>query len=216
MRAPQDEFARWEPVFLAVQASLKPNPAWQQEELRAQLEAVSASWLAGRPGRGFSMAIDDLFFPGSLLALALDTAGEPIAFLHFVPSSAGGGYSLSSQRRLAGCPGGTMDYLIVETLSWAKEPGVRELSLNFCAFRDLLHGDPTGYARRIARHTLLALGSVFQIERLNAFSRKYLPEWRARYICLERLSDLPAVGVAYLRAESLISPSRRLSRKRRP
>jgi lysyl-tRNA synthetase class 2 len=184
------------------------------DELRLQLEAISSSWLAGRQERGFSMAIDDLFVPGSLFALALDASAEPIAFLHFVPGSAGGGYSLSSQRRLVGCPGGTMDYLVVETLRWARENGVRELSLNFCAFRDLLHGDPTVLWHRLARRVLLALDTFFQIERLNAFSRKFLPEWRPRYICLERMSDLPAVGVAYLRAESLVSSPRRLSRKR--
>jgi hypothetical protein len=36
MRAPEPEFEAWTPVFLAIQGSLQPNPAWQQEERRAQ------------------------------------------------------------------------------------------------------------------------------------------------------------------------------------
>jgi len=36
MRAPEAEFAQWEPIFQAVQASIKFNPAWIQEEVRAQ------------------------------------------------------------------------------------------------------------------------------------------------------------------------------------
>ena len=183
-------------------------------ERRAQLGEISEAWLAGRRERGFSMAIDDLFVPGSIFALALDRGEEPIAFLHLVPSSAGGGYSLSSQRRLPGSPGGVSEYLIVETLAWAREVGVREFSLNFCVFRDLLHGDQGRILHRIARRILLWLDSFFQIERLNAFSRKFLPEWRPRYVCLERLSDLPAIGIAYLRAESLISVPRLPGRKR--
>lgn len=183
-------------------------------ELRAQIGEISDAWLAGRRERGFSMAIDDLFAPGSLFALALDRGAEPIAFLHLVPSPAGGGYSLSSQRRLPGSPGGVSEFLIVETLNWAREAGVSEFSLNFCVFRDLLHSDPRGMLHRIARRILLGLDSFFQIERLNAFSRKFLPEWRPRYVCLERLSDLPAVGIAYLRAESLISVPKLPGRKR--
>jgi lysyl-tRNA synthetase class 2 len=104
--------------------------------------------------------------------------------------------------------------LIVETLAWAREAGVREFSLNFCAFRDLLRGDSQGpLLHRLARRVLLGLDSFFQIERLNSFSRKFLPEWRPRYVCLERLSDLPAVGIAYLRAESLIASPRMPGRK---
>jgi len=185
------------------------------EELRLSIEQISSAWLAGRRERGFSMAMDDLFSPGSMLALALDTGDEPIAFLHLVPSPAGGGYSLSTQRRLPGCPGGISEFLIVEALAWARETGVPELSLNFCAFRSLLDADEHGrMSHRLARRTLLGLDSVFQLERLSSFSYKFRPEWRPRYVCLERLSDLPAVGLAYLRAESLIAAPRSPSRKR--
>ncbi len=187
------------------------------EELRLSVEQISIAWLAGRRERGFSMAMDDLFAPGGMLALALDRGDEPIAFLHLVPSPAGGGYSLSTQRRLPGCPGGISEFLIVEALVWAREAGVRELSLNFCAFRSVLDTDEQGrLLQRLARRTLLGLDSIFQLERLSSFSHKFRPEWRPRYVCLERLSDLPAVGLAYLRAESLIAAPRPPGRKRPP
>jgi len=186
-------------------------------ELRLRIEQISVAWLAGRRERGFSMAMDDLFTPGSLLALAFDRGDEPIAFLHLVPSPAGGGYSLSTQRRLPGGPGGISEFLIVESLAWAREADVPELSLNFCAFRSLLNIDEQGRLRyRLARRTLLGLDSVFQLERLSSFSHKFHPEWRPRYVCLERLSDLPAIGLAYLRAESLIAAPRSPGRKRSP
>ena len=185
------------------------------EELRLGIETISNAWLAGRRERGFSMAMDDLFFPGSTFALALDTSDEPIAYLHLVPSPVGGGYSLSTQRRLPGCPGGISEFLIVEALAWAREEGVPELSLNFCAFRSLLDIDEQGrLSHRLVRRTLLGLDNVFQLERLSSFSHKFHPEWRPRYVCLERLSDLPAVGLAYLRVESLIAAPRSPGRKR--
>jgi lysylphosphatidylglycerol synthetase-like protein (DUF2156 family) len=70
---------------------------------------------------------------------------------------------------------------------------VPELSLNFCAFTDLLHPAGSGW-RRVARPVLLALDRLFQLERLYVFNRKFFPEWRPRYLCVERLSDLPGSG----------------------
>ncbi|HEU5009301.1 MAG TPA: phosphatidylglycerol lysyltransferase domain-containing protein [Gaiellaceae bacterium] len=82
-----------------------------------------------------------------------------------------------------------------------------EVSLNFCVFTDLLSPErAVGRPRRLARRVLLAADGIFQLERLYAFNRKFFPEWRPRYVCVERLSDLPLVGFAYLCAESLLIP----------
>jgi lysylphosphatidylglycerol synthetase-like protein (DUF2156 family) len=61
---------------------------------------------------------------------------------------------------------------------------------------------------------LLLADNVFQLERLYSFNRKFFPEWRRRYICVERLTDLPAVGLAYLHAESLLVPPGPWARRR--
>ena len=56
--------------------------------LETELEAVSAAWRGGQPERGFSMAIDDLHIPGTMLALAEDADGRVGGFLHLAPSAA--------------------------------------------------------------------------------------------------------------------------------
>jgi lysylphosphatidylglycerol synthetase-like protein (DUF2156 family) len=61
---------------------------------------------------------------------------------------------------------------------------------------------------------LLLADNVFQLERLYAFNRKFFPEWRRRYIYVERFTDLPAVALAYLHAESLLVPSAPWARRR--
>ena len=108
------------------------------------------------------------------------------------------------------------EFLIAETLAWAKEHRATEVSLNFCVFTDLLSPErAVGRPRRLARRVLLAADGVFQLERLYAFNRKFFPEWRPRYVCVERLSDLPLVGFAYLCAESLLMPPGPWVRERR-
>jgi lysyl-tRNA synthetase class 2 len=183
--------------------------------LEAELADVSAAWRKGEPERGFSMAIDDLHVPGTVLALAEDSDGRVGGFLHLAPAPAGGGWSLSTMRRRPDAPNGLTEFLVVETLAWARENGSRELSLNFCALTDFLAPERvTTPGRRLVRRGLLLADNAFQLERLYAFSRKFFPEWRRRYVCVERFTDLPAVGLAYLHVESLLVPPGLLTRRR--
>jgi len=173
--------------------------------LEAELEDVSSAWRGGEPERGFSMAIDDLHVPGTVLALAEDAEGRIGGFLHLAPSPAGGGWSLSAMRRRPDAPNGLTEFLVVEALAWAREIGASELSLNFCALTDFLSPERVKTkGQRLVRWGLLRADNLFQLERLYSFNRKFFPEWRRRYICVERLTDLPAVGLAYLHAESLL------------
>ena len=184
-------------------------------ELEAELAEVSSVWRGDQPERGFSMAIDDLHLPGTVLAIASDEQGKIGGFLHLAPSPAGGGWSLSTMRRRPHSPNGLTEFLIVETTLWAKEEGASELSLNFCALTDFLAPErATSWWKRIARRGLLLADNVFQLERLYSFNRKFFPEWRRRYICVERFTDVPAVGLAYLYAESLLVPPGPWTRRR--
>jgi lysyl-tRNA synthetase class 2 len=183
--------------------------------IEAELEAVSAAWRGGQPERGFSMAIDDLHIPGTVLALAEDTDGRVGGFLHLAPSPAGGGWSLSAMRRRPDAPNGLTEFLVVEALAWARDTGASELSLNFCALTDFLAPERMRTpVRRVVRRAILLADNVFQLERLYSFNRKFFPEWRPRYICVERFTDLPAVGLAYLHAESLLVPPGPWARRR--
>ena len=163
------------------------------------------------------MAMDSLFAePDTLLAVAAAPDGRVGGFMHLVCSPADGGLSLSAMRRSRETPNGLMEFLVAETVAWAaREAGVPEISLNFCIFADLLEG---GLVRslpaRTARFALLRLDGLFQIERLHSFNRKFFPEWRSRHVCFERLADAPVVGLAYLRAESLLTPPGPWTRRR--
>ena len=123
------------------------------------------------------------------------------------PTPAGGGWSLSTMRRSPSAPNGLTEFLVVQTLGWAKQQGASEVSLNFCALTELICPERAKtLPRRVLRRGLLAADNVFQLERLYAFNRKFFPEWRPRYLCVERLSDLPLVGLAYLHVEQLLVP----------
>jgi lysyl-tRNA synthetase class 2 len=154
------------------------------------------------------MAMDAVFaYPDTVLAVAVGLDGEVGGFLQLVPSPASEGYSLASMRRRRDTPNGLMEYLITETVAWARTRGVTEVSLNFAVFADFMRED--GEARlpsRVFRRLLLQADRLFQLERLHSFNRKFFPNWRRRYFCFERWGDLPLAGLAYLHAESLLTP----------
>jgi lysyl-tRNA synthetase, class II len=175
--------------------------------LRAQLDQVSEEWRGNQPERGFSMSIDELYMPGTVFAVAEDEHGTVGGFLHLAPTPAGGGWSLSTMRRRPDTPNGLTEFLIVEMLDWARDEGASEVSLNFCALTEWICPERANtLPRRLLRRFLLAADNVFQLERLYSFNRKFFPDWRPRYLCVEKLSDLPLVGLAYLHVEQLLVP----------
>ena len=184
--------------------------------LREELQEVSEEWRGSWPERGFTMAMDELFGHGeTLFVIARRGDGQVGGFLHLVPSPASGGYSLSAMRRRRSTPNGLMEFLIVEAIAWTRAHDAPEVSLNFCVFADLLRAGEHSLTGRVARHGLQSLDRVFQLERLLSFTGKFFPEWRPRFLCLERLSDFPLIGLVYLRAESLLTPPGPWTRLRR-
>lgn len=178
------------------------------DKLRAELLAVSEEWRGNWPERGFTMAMDAMFlYPDTVLAVAVGPDGTVGGFLQLVPSPASEGYSLASMRRRAATPNGLMEFLITSTVAWAREHAVTELSLNFAVFADFLRADEDASRwTRAVRFILLKADRLFQVERLHSFNRKFFPHWRRRYFCFERWSDFPLAGLAYLHAESLLTP----------
>jgi lysyl-tRNA synthetase, class II len=178
------------------------------EQLKQELRAVSEEWRGNWPERGFTMAMDALFlYPDTVLAVAVAPDGSVGGFLQLVPSPASEGYSLASMRRRNDTPNGLMEFLITETIAWARERHVTELSLNFAVFADFLQaGEDASRFTRGFRWVLLKADRLFQVERLHSFNRKFFPHWRRRYFVFERWADLPLAGLAYLHAESLLTP----------
>jgi lysyl-tRNA synthetase class 2 len=183
------------------------STAAADDALRDEVRAVSGEWRGNWPERGFTMAMDALFrYPDTVLAVAVGPDGSVGGFLQLVPSPASEGYSLASMRRRRDRPNGLMEFLVTETVEWAREHAVTELSLNFAVFADFLRADETA-ARwtRAVRWSLIKADRLFQLERLHSFNRKFFPHWRRRYFCFERWVDFPLAGLAYLHAESLLS-----------
>ena len=185
------------------------RPSEVDEGLRTKLRAIMTSWRGAQPERGFVMALDDLFALGdddAVFAVGSDARGEPEGFLHFAVAPAIAALSLSSMPRLrSATPNGFNEWLICETIAWAREQGFQRVSLNFSPFAALLspQGELTTL-QELQRRALLRLKGRFQLDDLLAFNKKFFPSWERRFLVFERRLDLPRVGIAALAVESYL------------
>src|ERR1043166_1332177 len=105
--------------------------------------------------------------------------GAPAGFLHFAICRAGAALSLSSMPRLRSTPNGFNEWLICESVGWARENGFERISLNFGPFAALLapEAELSGF-QRLQRRALLGLKGHFQLDNLLLFNRKFFPSWQ--------------------------------------
>ena len=130
---------------------------------------------------------------------------EYVPSLHFAVAPAAGALSLSSMPRRHETPNGFNEWLIVETVAWAREHGFGRVSLNFAPFAALLAPEAELTAvQEVQRRALLSLKGHFQLDNLLAFNRKFTPAWERRFVVYERRRDLPRVGIAALAAEAYL------------
>jgi lysyl-tRNA synthetase, class II len=172
------------------------------------LETIAHGWRGTEPERGFVMALDALFRLGdddALFVVGRKPGGAPAGFLHFAVCRAGAALSLSSMPRERSTPNGFNEWLICETVEWARENGFARISLNFAPFAALLAPEAElSRLQRLERHALLRLKGRFQLDNLLLFNRKFFPRWQRRFVVYERRLDLPRVGIAALAAEAYL------------
>ena len=184
------------------------RPSEIGRELRAQLEDVARVWRGKAPERGFVMALDALFGEGdddAVFVIGVDAEGVAQGFLHFASCPAGAALSLSSMPRTAAVPNGFAEWLICESIDWARGHGYAHVSLNFSPFAALLAPDgELGVTQRLQAATLRRMKPWFQLDNLLAFNRKFFPAWQRRFVVYERRRDLPRVGIAALAVEAYL------------
>ena len=184
------------------------RPSEVDARLRDRLEEIARLWRGKAPERGFVMALDALFRLGdddALFVVGFDAHDNAMGFLHYAVSHAGSALSLSTMPRVRTAPNGFAEWLIVESIDWAREHGVARVSLNFAPFAALLapEGELT-LVQRLQAGTLRRLKGRFQLDNLLRFNRKFFPRWQRRFVVYERRRDLPRVGVAALAAEAYL------------
>lgn len=178
-------------------------------ERRDELRERAVAWREGPVERGFSMALGRFGQPAddrSVVVVASRDDGELVGLLSFAPWG-DDALSLDLMRRTRESENGIVELMVTTLMLDADRLGISKISLNFAAFRGVFaRGERLGAGpvTRAWRAVLLWASHFAQIESLYRSNAKYQPEWVPRFIVFPRVTDIPKVATAALRAEALL------------
>ncbi len=167
-----------------------------------QMEQISRAWLASKGGseKGFSMGHFDRYGDDEqIYALALDASQHVQAFVSFVPIYGRNGWGLDLMRRAEHTTPGTMEMLLVRSISYLKEQGAEAVSLGLAPLGQTNQVDGTLLESRIDSLTRY-FGEQAKSQSLFSFKKKFQPIWECRYLAYSSTLKLPRVGWALYRA----------------
>jgi phosphatidylglycerol lysyltransferase len=167
-------------------------------ELWPQLRAVSDAWLAVHhtAEKGFSLGnYNEDYLRRAPVAVA--KAGDwVVAFASIMPDYASHSeLSIDLMRHRPDAPPGTMDYLFVELIEYARRQGYRYFNLGISPLGGV---GKTRYARpseKLARLAYEFGNRFYNYKGLRSFKEKFHPEWRSAYLAYPVLMPLPMLLV---------------------
>ena len=152
--------------------------------LGADLKAVSDAWLRGHAGaeKGFSMGYFDLAYL-DLAPLAVVRQGERVlAFANVLVAPASGQAGIDLMRHVDDAPAGTMDFLFVRLIEWAKAEGYRRFNLGMAPLSGLENRRLAPVFARLGALVFAEAGAFYSFGGLHAYKAKFGPVWRPLYM----------------------------------
>jgi lysylphosphatidylglycerol synthetase-like protein (DUF2156 family) len=173
--------------------------------LMAQLVELSAEWIEGRdlPELGFTLGgLDELDDPAVEVGLVLDADDRVLAVTSWLPVTRSGalvGRTLDVMRRRGDAPNGTMEFLIADAVSRARDAGLELVSLSGSPLARSAVSAP-GPLDRVLASLGGALEPVYGFRSLLRFKAKFRPALQPLHLVVRDPLALPTIGVAIARA----------------
>ena len=159
-------------------------PAAAVPVIIAELEAVSREWMAAKRHRekGFSLGWFDRDYISQCDVAIVRVEGRIVAFANLWLTANFTEASVDLMRHRDDAPPGTMDFLFVRTIVWAKDRGFQRFSLGMAPLSGI-------DGRRLAPTWARLASFIFQhgerlygFQGLRAYKDKFSPRWEARYV----------------------------------
>ncbi len=160
-----------------------------------QLQTVSDAWLMGNSAteKGFAVGACDESYVERSTCVIVRHQGRLVGFASLWPGAGREECAVDLIRHLPDAPEGILEYLIIESILWAKNAGYQWLSLGQAPAADLED-------RPLAPLWTRAMGMVFphgehfpNCAELRAFKQRFDPVWLPRYLASPGGLSLPRV-----------------------
>ena len=175
------------------------------DKLMRSLHEISDAWLTLQ--RGGEMHFSDGWFEDNYIRngpaiVVQDSNGTPTAFANLVPEYQKNELTIDLMRHHRETEYGTMEYLFVRMLQWAREKGYATFSLGLSSIVGVGES-PDDPRVEQALHTIADYVSRFyNFKGLHKFKEKFHPRWEPRYLAYPGPGNLPLVLATLLRVHT--------------
>ncbi len=172
----------------------------QTRKIIDQLKAISNEWLKefDKKEMVFSQGMFDEseLISQDIIVLKNET-NQIVAFLNIVPDYAKDECTYDMIRKSLEAPGGSMDALIVELITYAKQKQYVYLNLGMVPMTGL--GATDSPAEKIMKFASTRLGNFKHYHSLRDFKEKYATFWENKYLIFDNDFDLIQLPVALVK-----------------
>lgn len=188
---------------LGYQAQYVPPPL--PDPLLSDLRNISDEWLTFKQQLEMRFSLgwfDDDYIRNSQVMLVVNSKGVVTAFANILPEYQRNEVGLDLMRYLPEVENGTMEYLFVSLINWARERGYDTFNMGLSALSGLGESSNVPTVERALRFIYEHINQFYNFQGLHRFKEKFNPAWSPRYLIYPSSASLPAIAIALVQADS--------------
>jgi len=164
-------------------------------ELLEELRGISNEWLQGRKEKGFSLGFfDEDYLNKAPIAIVRDENKRILGFMsimHVYDDHQT--ISVDLMRVRPEAPSGTIDFLFLSLIDWAKEQRYQRFNMGMAPLANVGLSRFSFLSEKIAAQLFLHGHFIYQFKGLRKFKQKYTNIWEPKYLAYRRKSSLPII-----------------------
>jgi phosphatidylglycerol lysyltransferase len=171
--------------------------------LRAQIDEISRDWTdsKGLPELEFTLGrTQDVDDPNVEVSLAVGADGKVHAFADWLPVYGPRAWVIDLMRRREQAMPGVMEFMIASALIRFRDRGYDAVSLGVAPLADVDRDEDTSLIARVLSTVYERFDAVYRFKSLFEFKARFQPEWRPMFLVYRDPVQLPAIGLAIVRA----------------
>lgn len=160
------------------------------DELMAELQAVSDSWLGKQVEKGFSLGFfDEDYLNEAPVCLIRDASGKLVAFASMMPMDEKT-LSIDLMRHSQDAPSGIMDKIFISLFEYGKEQGYEYFDMGMAPLSNVGESRFSFIGERVARFIFEYGDRFYAFQGLRSYKNKYVTKWSAKYTAYRKRTSL--------------------------
>lgn len=163
------------------------------DQLMAELKAVSDSWLGEQVEKGFSLGFFDPYYINQApVGTVRDKEGKLVAFATFMPTGGKEILTIDLMRHSKDAPSGIMDKIFISMYQYGQENEYKYFDLGMAPLSNVGEYQFSFLEEKIA-HFIYEYGyHLYGFQGLRHYKDKYASIWSSRYIAYRKKNSLVA------------------------